>query len=406
MRTAAADSAADERLVADMWERQAYDPRALGNLGLRVIFRGVPSDAGGPDYQDAILARGDREIIKGDVEFHLRASDWYRHGHHLNHQYDRVILHVVWIQDSAGTSRADGTAIPTCALGGSIRAVAAAPASGQLERHPCVDAFSNLTAPALHNQIAQAGFARLAARTDRVAAELEDHLPNQVIYAGLLEGMGYASNRETFRALASALPYGWIADLSPSQRVEAMLQASGLEPSVSCTVPARLRADDWRLARLRPANHPAVRIRGVSAVLDRLGNSPADALLEAVRDARNARSLRHLFTAREGSSTLIGSGRADEIVVSVALPFVAAYGQDSELARHWLSLYPSPPSNRWTRFMEELFAHAGHRLPVRKAVDHQGMHYLYHQYCRKEGSTGCPVCGRSVRQSEQGSVLR
>ena len=102
----------DERFVVGLWESQTIDPASLQRLGIRVIFRGIPSDAGGPDYQDAILSIQEREIARGDVEFHVRASDWYRHGHHHDSQYNRVILHVVWIDDAVETVRADGRHIP------------------------------------------------------------------------------------------------------------------------------------------------------------------------------------------------------------------------------------------------------------------------------------------------------
>jgi hypothetical protein len=50
-----AQTAIDEALVVQIWERQAFDCAALAALGLHVVFRGVPSDAGGPDYQDVVF---------------------------------------------------------------------------------------------------------------------------------------------------------------------------------------------------------------------------------------------------------------------------------------------------------------------------------------------------------------
>ena len=54
--------------------------------------------------------------------------------------------------------------------------------------------------------------------------------------------------------------------------------------------------------------------------------------------------------------------------------------------------YPSPPANRWTRVMGDLFAKAGHQVKPRTAVEHQGIHHLYHGHCRLERRMGCPVC--------------
>jgi hypothetical protein len=43
--------------------------------------------------------------------------------------------------------------------------------------------------------------------------------------------------------------------------------------------------------------------------------------------------------------------------------------------------------------MLDLLAQAGHTLPVKRALQHQGLHLLYTQYCRREGPQDCPLCG-------------
>ena len=131
----------DERIVTEVWERQALDASALAALGLRVVHRGVPSDAGGPDYQDVILSRDDREFLSGDIEFHVRSSDWVRHRHHLDSRYCGVILHVVWQDDARGTVNARGERVPTLEVGRAVRAdvVPRLTASTvELLPHPCV----------------------------------------------------------------------------------------------------------------------------------------------------------------------------------------------------------------------------------------------------------------------------
>ena len=37
----------------------------------------------------------------GNVEIHLKASDWYLHNHEKDLNYDAVILHIVWENDVA-----------------------------------------------------------------------------------------------------------------------------------------------------------------------------------------------------------------------------------------------------------------------------------------------------------------
>ena len=37
----------------------------------------------------------------GNVEVHVKSSDWFSHQHHLDKNYDSVILRVVWEDDIA-----------------------------------------------------------------------------------------------------------------------------------------------------------------------------------------------------------------------------------------------------------------------------------------------------------------
>lgn len=389
--------AIDERLVAGIWERQAYDSAALVRMGLAVVFRGVPSDAGGPDYQDAIFSTPAASLITGDVEFHVRSSDWYHHGHAGDERYNGVRLHVVWRDDSGCTVRQDGSLVPVLEL-------SSAPAQltpsletfgPRLAPHACIATFAGLTSDELTRQLALLGWMRFQEREDRFAAELELASPDQVLYASLLEGMGYASNRQTFLKLAEAVPFAWLVSLSPAQRAPALLEAAGLGPPCGVTLPARLRDPGWRLSRLRPGNYPEVRIRGAVCLLGRLGLAPAGALAHVVATARTPGEVRGCLMARVDGEACIGAGRADELAASVVLPFVSALDRSLPGTRALFARYPSPPTTRWTRVMVDLMGQAGHEIAVRTALDHQALHLLYTRFCRGEGSADCPLCGQA-----------
>ena len=84
--------------LAHLWEGQRFSPEALSTRAgapLRVVYRGHSQRGPGPDFRDAILATGSA-LLSGDIELHVRASDFRRHGHHLNPAYDAVILPVVF----------------------------------------------------------------------------------------------------------------------------------------------------------------------------------------------------------------------------------------------------------------------------------------------------------------------
>lgn len=380
--------------MAEAWERQAFHPRLLDNLHLSVIFRGIPSDAGGPDYQDAILSRGGMELLSGDIEFHVRASDWVHHGHHRDRRYNNVILHVVWHADDPDTVTQDGRAVPVLELGTNLQAdvSSAAVQPGSLAPHPCIARLARIQPEVLAAGVRSLALDALRARADRLAAEATATSPSQALYGALLESMGYASNRQTFRALAEAAPYEWLMGIDPPRRCDVLLHVAGFVPSSAVPVPARLPATSWRLTRIRPGNHPARRIAGIATLLERFSPSLADGVIDATLRSDRPATVRKLLIAPVQGGTSIGAGRADEAAVSVILPFVLAMELQTEKIERLFLAYPSPPHTRWTRVMTGMLGEAGKPMVVRKAWQHQGLHALYHRQCRFERAGGCPVC--------------
>ena len=62
---------------------------------VEVLCQGHYNTDSGPDFIEAKLKVG-TTIWAGNVELHLKASDWDRHGHQSDKAYNTVILHVVY----------------------------------------------------------------------------------------------------------------------------------------------------------------------------------------------------------------------------------------------------------------------------------------------------------------------
>ncbi|SCY45024.1 Protein of unknown function [Nonlabens sp. Hel1_33_55] len=60
----------------------------------------------GPDFFNAQVSI-DEQLWAGNVEMHIKSSDWYKHGHDDDPAYDNVILHVVWKHDAEITRRSE-----------------------------------------------------------------------------------------------------------------------------------------------------------------------------------------------------------------------------------------------------------------------------------------------------------
>ena len=70
--------------------------------------------AAGPDFSTAQLVI-DNQKWAGNVEIHVKSSDWYAHNHQTDTNYDSVILHVVWEYD-VDVYRQNNSKIPTLEL--------------------------------------------------------------------------------------------------------------------------------------------------------------------------------------------------------------------------------------------------------------------------------------------------
>ncbi|WP_299443900.1 DUF2851 family protein [uncultured Aquimarina sp.] len=68
----------------------------------------------GPDFFNAHLMI-DNQKWAGNVEIHIKSSDWYAHHHESDPAYDNVILHVVW-EDDMDVFRKDNSQIPSLQL--------------------------------------------------------------------------------------------------------------------------------------------------------------------------------------------------------------------------------------------------------------------------------------------------
>ena len=66
---------------------------------IQIISPGILNVSEGPDFTDfAVMKNG--KVIVGDAEFHRKANEWIAHGHSNDKNYDNVILHIVFDDNS------------------------------------------------------------------------------------------------------------------------------------------------------------------------------------------------------------------------------------------------------------------------------------------------------------------
>ena len=205
-------------LVA-LWEGQRFPREALRTREgrrFRVIYRDRRTGGPGPDFRDAVIATRE-ELLHGDVELHVRSSDFRRHGHQRDFADDGVVLHLVFSHDEdADTELACGRRVPVAALADwverrtdEIERWLARPA---LWREPCYSAIDRIGADGAGAALdrlgdmrfrARAALARRMLRMAVDAGETEQEVADGLAWAGILEALGYGGQRELFNADAA-----------------------------------------------------------------------------------------------------------------------------------------------------------------------------------------------------------
>lgn len=100
-----------------VWRNKQFDVTNLiseQHQKIEIVRFGDYVQMAGPDFFNAQLYI-DNQLWAGNVEMHLKASDWYAHQHEIDSNYDNVILHVVWDYD-IDVFRKDGSVLPVLNL--------------------------------------------------------------------------------------------------------------------------------------------------------------------------------------------------------------------------------------------------------------------------------------------------
>lgn len=427
--------APDEEFVVWLWQREVagagwLEPR--GGPAVRLVYPGARQRRRGPDFQGALLATREGHLLQGDVEVHLRASDWDAHGHQRDRAYNGALLHVVWAADRAGLARrADGSTVPLLELSACLSQplpqllAAYRRELSQPAAPPC------WAASEAGGWLEAAGQVRFQAKAAACQGDVAALGAEQAIYRRLAAALGYSANQRPFLRLADAVPVpelrGWVAEAGAEDAAERLLDWAGLGRR---RMPGGLDADDWVLGGVRPGNLPQRRILALCHLVAAYGDGLAPALAatvleawearrpgrlgaalcvacpktgRALRQAQGERSpepeddwrtrgadvvarsprLRVSLSPPHAEAALVGLGRAREMVVNALLPWAWAWGEHGgwpalqRAAGDCYLTHPRCGENRVTREAARLLT-LSPRV-ARTACQQQGLLHLYRQ---------------------------
>ncbi|MBQ9668479.1 MAG: DUF2851 family protein [Prevotella sp.] len=282
-----------ERLLHYVWKHRMLPLRPLETTDGReveLIDPGLHNHNAGPDFFNAKVKIGGTLWV-GNVEIHLKSSDWYLHHHDRDPRYDNVVLHVV-SQADADVRNSQGQYLPQVVI----------EVPREVSEHyeellhtdqypPCYKIIPQLTPLTVHAWMAALQTERLEQKTRAIEqrARLKDGSWEDAYFVTLARNYGFGINGEAFELWAQHVPLGAVGKHRDDLfQVEAIFMGqAGLLDEES--IPERYREAAmqegyfqklrneylylahkfsmkpmnfavWRFLRLRPQNFPHIRI--------------------------------------------------------------------------------------------------------------------------------------------------
>lgn len=416
-----------------LWKNRLFEPLSpvtFDGESVEIINVGRHNIHAGPDFSDARI-RIARTLWAGNVEIHVRASDWNRHGHQTDPLYRNTILHVVADHDVVVRNDA-GAAIPAL----EISWPQAIEHNYQLlmEQHDWVNCASRLNKidpfriRFFLNGLAIERIQKKIAVIENLMAVSKDDW-NETFYLLLSRSFGFRQNGDPFEMLARSLPLQVIQRHRLSLlQVEALLfgQAGLLgEPTLFEEYPQQLAREYeflsakyhlkpmschlWKFMRMHPRNFPTIRMAQLAGVLH--GSPSLFTNLIAAKTMDEYRSLFRtgispywdthytFFNTSKKQTKEMGESSFQLILVNVLVPFLFLYGDrhnKQELKDHALNLMEELPAEdnvilrQWT---------ASGITPV-NALESQALIHLHHEYCELHKCLECNIGQRLITHNE------
>ncbi|MGI4021071.1 MAG: DUF2851 family protein [Janthinobacterium lividum] len=424
-----------ENLLHYIWKFRLYNSSNLcttDGATLRVLAPGMQHHHAGPDFLNAKLQIGET-LWAGNVEIHIRASDWMRHEHSKDQAYHNVVLHVVYKNDLEILDK-NGTAIPVFVLENRI-------ADELLHRYqnlmyadpvafPCEKLIKRVDGLTLQNWFDRMLVQRLEEKSTQILQTVALLKGNweEAFYQLLAANFGFKVNTLPFELLAKSLPLQILTKNSFNLiQTEALIfgQAGFLDDEIDDLHFLTLQKEYrylkqkynlislekhlWKFMRLRPLNFPTIRLAQFAALMHRTNRFLAEiiktddvAKINALFTGINPSSywLDHYQFGKlsKPSSKILGQSSVENILINTVSVFLFAYGTANQLETHICKaikiLETLPCENN---FIISSFIIAG--IKIKSAGNSQAVIELKNNYCDRKRCLECGIGNKLLKQS-------
>ena len=413
-----------ERLLQFIWQFQYFNKHELSLEGeekeqFYIIDPGRYNTHQGPDFLEARIKIG-QAVWVGHIEIHIRSSDWEKHEHQLDRNYDNVILHVVWENDK----NMPGSRVPVFSLQDRIPKFLLQQYEElmkSLSFIPCGQKISTIHELIWCNWKEKL----LVGRLQRKTAMIESYLQQcnmhweEVFWWMIAKNFGITVNAEAFEAMARSIPVNLLSKhKNQLNQLEALLfgQTGMLLGKKFTEAYPRMLQREYKfyqkkyklkpihepvhLLRMRPVNFPTIRLAQLAVLINESAH-----LFSQIKETETVAELKKMLdvTANDywhyhylfDEETIfqpkkLGSQMAENIIINTMVPMVFAYGYFhkeqvyKDKAIRWLESINAEKNAIITRFDQ-----CG--IYNKTAFDSQAVIELKSQYCDQRRCLDCGV---------------
>ncbi len=429
-----------EEFLHFVWQYQYFSSTNLATAqgkDIVIIEKGTYNNDAGADFSDATIQIGN-EKWRGDVEIHLKSSDWHKHDHSANKAYNKVILHVVW-EDDNPILYEDNTKIPTLTLKDRVsdnifekykqffqnnESIACAKL---LPNVPKITVFSMLDRSAIQRLENKALVAKEFLRTNNTDWE-------ETCFQLLAKNFGFKTNSEAFLKLARQTPFKFFHKQSDSLfQMEALIfgQAGFLQDIIEDVNEqdeehkyyqqnlaneyaflkkkynlVGLDKTEWKFSQMRPANFPTLRLAQFVAFIQKtplLFSFFIDT--ETMKDFSKTFHIQvsdywqnhyHFGKKSPKKTPEFGKSSTENIIINTIVPMLVLFSQELkriDLMDRAISFMEKikPEDNEIIRQWADLDIKAQH------ALDSQALLEQYNNFCQPKKCLNCEIGNKILR---------
>jgi hypothetical protein len=412
-----------EEFLHYLWKYKLFNTsnlRTQTNEKVEVINPGLHNMDAGPDFFNAKIKIGETTWA-GNVEIHLKSSDWYHHQHHTDKAYDNVILQVVYQHDK-DVYLSNNTLVPTMEI--QFDEILLKNYEKLIDSESWIACEKDLHTVddfLIQKWLEALMIERLEDKALKIKQELKQTQNNweETFYRHLARNFGFKLNAEPFGLLARSLPLKVLAKHKNNlMQIEALIfgQAGFFNEETGDDYYLKLKHEYqflnrkfqlkpiakhlWKFLRSRPGNFPTVRLAQFAAFIFQ-----SKSLFSKIMNEQDVQNIKHILKAKPSDywedhyhfnkksvkkTKPLGQSAIQILIINTVVPFLFVYGKHTgkeELCDRALGLLLEikPENNsiisKWKRL----------GLKPENAFESQALIQLKNKYCTFKKCLHCPI---------------